>query len=220
MSSTPSLSLSSLLGSLSFSLTPHIHLTILISARWCATTFSFLTGQVSLPCNMLLRTQLLYNLFLIIKDTSLLVSSGTNCLNYGHVLRKDDDDWVKKCMEYEVEGSRPRGRPKRTWKEVVREDCQGRKLNKEDAMDRCKWKKVIKEVRWPGWVWAGECFFWYRPTRVVPEKRPLNGCCCCRNYYNIWQHYCCKITNLRNTKMWFLETGVPVCPNNWNMPPF
>jgi len=30
-------------------------------------------------------------------------------------LDKDDDDWVKKCMEYEVEGSRPRGRPKRTW---------------------------------------------------------------------------------------------------------
>ena len=39
---------------------------------------------------------------------------------------------------HEVEGSRPRGRPKKTWKEVVREDCQARKLNKEDAMDRCK----------------------------------------------------------------------------------
>ena len=38
---------------------------------------------------------------------------------YGHVLQKDDDDWVKKCMEYEVEDSRPKGRPKRTWKEVV-----------------------------------------------------------------------------------------------------
>jgi len=34
---------------------------------------------------------------------------------YGHVLRKDVD-WVKKCMEYEVEGPSPRGRPKRTWK--------------------------------------------------------------------------------------------------------
>ena len=56
MSSTPSLSLSSLLGSLPFSLTPHIHLTILISARWSATTFSYLTGQVSLPCNMLHTT--------------------------------------------------------------------------------------------------------------------------------------------------------------------
>ena len=72
MSSIPSLSLSSLLGNLSFSLTPQIYLTILISARWSATTFSFFTGQVSLPCNMLLRTQLLYNLPLIINDTSLL----------------------------------------------------------------------------------------------------------------------------------------------------
>jgi len=31
---------------------------------------------------------------------------------YGHVLRKDDDDWVKKCMEYEVQYPRP----KRTWR--------------------------------------------------------------------------------------------------------
>jgi len=35
---------------------------------------------------------------------------------------------------------------KKTWKEVVREDCQARKLNKEDAMDRCKWRKMIKEA--------------------------------------------------------------------------
>jgi len=25
---------------------------------------------------------------------------------------------------------------------------------------------------------VGECFFWYRPTQVVPDKRPLNGCVC------------------------------------------
>ena len=63
---------------------------------------------------------------------------------YGHVLQKEDTDWVKKCMEYEVEGSRPIGRPKRTWKEVVQKDCQARNLNKEDAMDRGRWKKLIK----------------------------------------------------------------------------
>ena len=28
---------------------------------------------------------------------------------YGHVLRKEVNDWVKKYMEYEVEGARPRG---------------------------------------------------------------------------------------------------------------
>jgi len=30
---------------------------------------------------------------------------------YGHVMRKEDNDWVQKCMKYEVEGARPRGRP-------------------------------------------------------------------------------------------------------------
>jgi len=64
---------------------------------------------------------------------------------YGHVMRKEDD-WVKKCMEYEVEGPRPRERPKRTWREVVEKDCQSRKLNKEDAVDRSKWRKLIKDV--------------------------------------------------------------------------
>jgi len=63
---------------------------------------------------------------------------------YVHVLRKEDTDWVKKCMEYEVEVSRPRGRPKRTWKEVVQKDCQVCNLNKEDAVDRSRWKKLIK----------------------------------------------------------------------------
>ena len=72
----PSLSLNSLLGALSFTLTLHIHLTILISACWSATSFSFLTGQVSLPCSILLHTQLLYSLPLLINDISLLVSNS------------------------------------------------------------------------------------------------------------------------------------------------
>jgi len=51
----------------------------------CVTVFSasfaFLTGQVSLPCNILLCTQLLYYLPLTINDISLLVSNSSNCLN-------------------------------------------------------------------------------------------------------------------------------------------
>jgi len=35
------------------------------------------------------------------------------------VLRKDDSEWVKKFMDFVVEGVGPRGRQKRTWKEVV-----------------------------------------------------------------------------------------------------
>jgi len=84
MLSNPSLSLKPLLGTLSCSSMPHIHLTIFISACWSATSFSFLIGQVSLPCNILLRTQLLYNLPLTINDISLLVSNDANCLNLFH----------------------------------------------------------------------------------------------------------------------------------------
>ena len=40
----------------------------------------------------------------------------------------------------------------------------------------------------------GECFFWYRPTRVVPDQRPLNGrCCCCCPTLVISQSLVCFI---------------------------
>jgi len=55
---------------------------------------------------------------------------------------KEYNYWVKKCMEFEVEGARPRGGPKRTWREVVQKDCQVRILNRDDAMDRSRWRKI------------------------------------------------------------------------------
>jgi len=42
---------------------------------------------------------------------------------YVHVLQKEDNDWVKKCMEYHVKCARPRGRSKKTWR-----DC-GKRLS-------------------------------------------------------------------------------------------
>jgi len=38
------------------------------------------------------------------------------------VLRKEDDDWVKKCMEYEVEGLEG-PRPKRKTKKDLERGC-------------------------------------------------------------------------------------------------
>ena len=59
-------------------------------------------------------------------------------------MRKDDNDWVKKYME--VVGSRPRGRRKRTWLEVVQRDCLVRGLSRDDAMVRGRWRKMIRMV--------------------------------------------------------------------------
>ena len=43
---------------------------------------------------------------------------------FGHVERKDKKDWARKCMCMEVEGARPRERPRKTWMEVVRNDMK------------------------------------------------------------------------------------------------
>jgi len=56
---------------------------------------------------------------------------------YGHVSRKDENVWFKSGV-YKMEDVRLRGRPRKTWKEVVEKDCWTRQLNKEDAMDASK----------------------------------------------------------------------------------
>jgi len=61
---------------------------------------------------------------------------------YRHVLQKEDNDWVKK---YEVDDARPRDRPKKTWRDIVEKCCQVRGLNREDAMDRSRWMKQIRD---------------------------------------------------------------------------
>jgi len=58
----------------------------------------------------------------------------------GMFCEKEDNDWVKKCMEHEVVDFRPTGRSKRTWREVVQKNCQAHKLNREGAMDRSRWR--------------------------------------------------------------------------------
>jgi len=49
-------------------------------------------------------------------------------------------------MEYEVVGSRSRGRPKRTLLEVVQRECQVRGLSKDDAMVCGRWRKMLRMV--------------------------------------------------------------------------
>ena len=49
---------------------------------------------------------------------------------------------------YEVHGSKPSRRPNRTWDRIMQtnyQKYQARKLNKEDAMDHSRWRKLIKD---------------------------------------------------------------------------
>ena len=63
---------------------------------------------------------------------------------FGHVERKDDNDLVKRCITWEVEGIRQRGRPKKTWRDCVKNDMESLGLSQKDAQSRNKWRRRIK----------------------------------------------------------------------------
>jgi len=45
----------------------------------------------------------------------------------------------------EVGGARERGGPRKTWKEVVIKDMNDLCIKPSDAMDHCKWRRLIRE---------------------------------------------------------------------------
>jgi len=63
---------------------------------------------------------------------------------FGHVERKDDNDWVKRCITREVEGIRQTGCPEKTWRDCVKNDMVSLGLLQKDAQSRNKWRRRIK----------------------------------------------------------------------------
>ena len=62
---------------------------------------------------------------------------------YGHVERKNADDWVSKFRKLEVVGGIRKGRGKKTWIECVTTDMKKIGLRKEDAQNRSLWSSLI-----------------------------------------------------------------------------
>ena len=62
-----------------------------------------------------------------------------------YVLRRDNDEMLRRVLNFELVGKRGRGRPIMTWKRQVEEhiDKIGRK--KEDVTDRTKWRNDVYE---------------------------------------------------------------------------
>ena len=60
-------------------------------------------------------------------------------------MRKGDEDWVKKCMEYG--GRRTVGRPGKTWLESVEADMVKLEIDKEDVHDRSKWRRNVNVMK-------------------------------------------------------------------------
>ncbi|VFQ58342.1 unnamed protein product [Cuscuta campestris] len=64
---------------------------------------------------------------------------------FGHVRRRDADAPVRRCERITViGGSRGRGRPRKNWKEVIRQDLGLLDLTEDMALDRNLWKTRIR----------------------------------------------------------------------------
>ena len=59
---------------------------------------------------------------------------------YGHVLRKDKNNFLRRALYIKVKGTRKRGRPKKTWLKAAMEQSRNVWLNKSDANNRLRWR--------------------------------------------------------------------------------
>ena len=65
---------------------------------------------------------------------------------YGHVIRREDDNILKKAMMMEVNRQRKRGRPKMTWRRQVEESVKKVGLKIEEVADRTRWREGVRAI--------------------------------------------------------------------------
>ncbi|VDO92959.1 unnamed protein product [Heligmosomoides polygyrus] len=58
---------------------------------------------------------------------------------YGHVLNRPEDDPIRLALDFEAPGKRPRGGPKKRWKDVIERDLAEVGATADDALDRMRW---------------------------------------------------------------------------------
>ena len=62
---------------------------------------------------------------------------------YGHLLRRCEYHVGKHTMNIEVLGRRQRGRPRKRWRDCVREDLIMKGIDENEAHNRNHWRKLI-----------------------------------------------------------------------------
>ena len=62
---------------------------------------------------------------------------------FGHVTRREEENPTKEILNIEVEGRRPVGRPRKTWRRCVDEDMARLGVGEESALDRVEWRRLI-----------------------------------------------------------------------------
>lgn len=67
----------------------------------------------------------------------------------GHIERMRDDNGIKRILNWTPLGTRPRGRPRKRWKDDVLEDIKVLRVQnwKTKARSRAAWNKIVQQAR-------------------------------------------------------------------------
>ena len=65
---------------------------------------------------------------------------------YGHVRRREEGHPARVAMESRIPGRRPRGRPKKRWRDNVKEDLIHFGVRPEEALERQNWRRKTRAV--------------------------------------------------------------------------
>ncbi|VDP04339.1 unnamed protein product [Heligmosomoides polygyrus] len=63
---------------------------------------------------------------------------------YGHVLRRPEDHPTRLALDFEAPGKRPRGAPRKRWKDVIKRDLAEVGATAVDALDRMRWRQITR----------------------------------------------------------------------------
>ena len=100
-------------------------------------------------CEVLLKgrkrsTDLMFVLGL--KGTMDQLAMANNVCWYDHLLMREDGHVLRRTLDFEVEGQRKKGRPKRTWKRQVEEEHVKVGFRMRDALCRSRWSVGVYKV--------------------------------------------------------------------------
>ena len=80
-------------------------------------------------------------------DDILLVIRKRRLAWFGHIYRREEEDNpLRRIMHIEAPGHRPRGIPKKTWKECLKQDMAATGVQEAAAVDRAAWRAAINRL--------------------------------------------------------------------------
>ena len=112
-----------------------------------------LINKINTPNNLLIKSNLMEkkrtgDLMEMpgMKETVVQMAKVNGARWPGHVLRRDDGQVLRKALEFDVKGKRKWRWPKKTWKTQVEKESKSVGLEKEDALNRARWRVGVGEI--------------------------------------------------------------------------